>query len=164
MSEKESPGSDLKQELLDELRGQVQDPIGSIQRWERLAARLQRATVTEPSTDPTPCSGLLPHLLSIVSFAISEADEWHKGELRGILKRLERATITEPVPTDAELRSLLQAALPAGSIVNEHQANRCWAAVGRDFIPVGMPRYAALRKEGGIEACARALLTLAGVE
>lgn len=70
-----------------------------------------------------------------------------------------------PAPTDAlseaELRERLQAALPGWS-VEVGNGEMCWAKV------TGWPRvavpYAALRKPGGIEACARALRVLAGVE
>lgn len=68
-----------------------------------------------------------------------------------------------PPPTEAELRERLQAALPGWEVSENVDARHAWIYDEyKDLI--ALPRWAALRKPGGIEACARALRVLAGVD
>lgn len=68
-----------------------------------------------------------------------------------------------PPPTDAELRERLQAALPGWEVSENLDAKHTWIYDERKCL-VALPRWATLRKPGGIEACARSLRVLAGVE
>lgn len=72
-----------------------------------------------------------------------------------------------PPPTDAELRERLRAKLPEGweVRVGKEFDTECYVAIDCTLPGIiAYPKYATLRKPGGIEACARALRVLAGAE
>ena len=127
-----------------------------------LAARLQRATVTEPAPD-FPLSDQTLNKLTNTMVMGKSLLGWIQT-LHDMEQMYMPPRADAPAPTDAlseaELRERLQAALP-DVIVERHQDNRCWASFRQI---AATPTYAALRKPGGIEACARALRVLAGVE
>lgn len=96
----------------------------------------------------------------ILSLLPGELDYCDVDLMRSVRARLARAQVIEP--TDAELRERLQAALPGWEVGDGLSDGTFYIKGPRGF--VGYPSQAALRKPGGIEACARALRVLAGVE
>lgn len=156
---------DLKQRLiscLDIL--EIWAKERGISGWEGAAqidrARLQRATVTEPAP-ARPRDSVYCRVSDILD---EREDLFLPEDAKEVIERIRGRTQTSL--TDEELRSLLQAALPEGWRVQTAIADVECAVSTTDRIVnrIGFPTYAALRKPGGIEACARALRVLAGVE
>ena len=154
---------DLKCYLLQ----MVTDRCGSGQsdHYDKLRARLQRATVTEPAPD-FPLSDQTLNKLTNTMVMGKSLLGWIQT-LHDMEQMYMPPRADAPQPTDAELRALLRAALPEGWRVQETCAStvgpRCYVFAPGGWT-AGVAHYSTLRKPGGIEACARSLRVLAGVE
>lgn len=151
---------DLKCYLLQ----MVTDRCGSGQsdHYDKLRARLQRATVTEPAPD-FPLSDQTLNKLTNTMVMGKSLLGWIQT-LHDMEQMYMPPRADAPQPTDAELRALLRAALPQNFWTEIDAPCDHFRVYWGDRLLVGHVSYAALRKPGGIEACARALRVLAGVE
>jgi hypothetical protein len=127
---------DLKQDLEDALGWII--AVENQPTVDKLRARLERATVTEPEQSPAkPCPTC------------------------GIVNPQQPGP-----PTDASLLADLRWVLGDGWEVKSHDAKRYWVSrYGRGVAPAcGAVSYSALRRPHGVRDCAAALKLLAGVE
>ena len=150
--------SDLKQDILSLLPNALDRCDTEFLR--SVLTRLQRATVTEPGREFDVFNTLIRGRTLLDWIEVVE--ELDATFLPRVDKVPPRAEAPPPVPTDTELRERLQAALPGWEVGDGLSDGTFYIKGPRGF--VGYPSQAALRKPGGIEACARALRVLAGVE
>ena len=149
---------DLKCYLLQ----MVTDRCGSGQsdHYDKLRARLQRATVTEPAPD-FPLSDQTLNKLTNTMVMGKSLLGWIQT-LHDMEQMYMPPRADAPQPTDAELRERLQAALPGAWHLSHDNDGTFMVEYGSSTL--AFPPYHALCKPGGIEACARALRVLADVE